>query len=64
MNLKNGLNFNYIWGMFMVVFYLGMFFMFVFTHLFENFNHSIRYIMGAMFLFLGIFRIISIWQRR
>jgi len=64
MNFKNGLNFNFIWGLFMVVFYLGMSFMFVFTNLFENFNQTIRIIMGAMFLILGLVRVISIWQRR
>ena len=64
MNMKNGLNFNYIWGIFMVVFYLVMFVLFVFTPTFDHFNQTIRLILGVMFLILGVARIISLWQRR
>lgn len=64
MNFKNGLNFNSIWGLFMVVIYLGMFVMFVFTTMFDHFNQTIRFVMGGMFLILGLVRVISIWQRR
>ena len=49
---------TYIFGLFMVVVYIAMAFMVVFTPLFErSFSPPVRYGIGIFFLLYGIFRI-------
>lgn len=63
MTLKdNKLNFKLMWGVFMVVIYLGMAFLFVFTNLFANISLTFRIIFGVIFFIYGVFRAWTIWK--
>ena len=62
MALKDKLNFRFIWGLLMVVIYLGMFILLVFTNVFVNISSTIRIIIGAFFLVYAAFRSYSLWQ--
>ena len=47
----------YIFGLFMVVFYIAMAGIFAFSPMFEqNFSPLVRYCIGIIFLLYGIFR--------
>ena len=48
----------YAFGIFMLIFYLGMAYIFLFSKVFtENLSPTVRYIMGGIFLVYGIFRL-------
>jgi len=64
MALKKNLSFRLIWGILMVVIYLGMSYLLVFTNLFTQFSLTLRIIFGIVFLLYGIFRGWKIWQDR
>jgi hypothetical protein len=51
-----------MWGVFMVVIYLGMAFLFVFTNLFANISLTFRIIFGVIFFIYGAFRAWTIWK--
>lgn len=47
----------YIFGVFMVLFYVGMAYIMIFSPIFvERISPAIRYGMGALFLVYGVFR--------
>jgi len=56
------LNFKFIWGLCMVVIYLCMFFVLVFTNLFANTSLTMRILLGIIFLIYGVFRGYSVWK--
>jgi len=58
----NKLNFKLVWGVFMVLIYFGMAFLFVFTNLFANISLTFRIIFGVLFFTYGIFRTWTIWK--
>lgn len=64
MALKNKLNFKLIWGLLMIVIYLGMFFLLLFTSMFNSMSLTVRILFGAIFLIYGIFRGYQIWRNR
>lgn len=48
----------YIFGIFMLVFYLGMAYMFLFSRvLAERMSPTVRYVMGGVFLVYGVYRL-------
>ena len=48
----------YIFGIFMLVFYLGMAYMFLFSRvLAERMSPTVRYVMGGVFLLYGVYRL-------
>ena len=48
----------YIFGIFMLVFYLGMAYMFLFSRvLAERMSPTVRYVMGGVFLLYGAYRL-------
>ena len=48
----------YIFGRFMLVFYLGMAYMFLFSRvLAERMSPTVRYVMGGVFLLYGVYRL-------
>ena len=50
----------YIFGIFMLVFYLGMAYMFLFSRvLAERMSPTVRYVMGGVFLLYGVYRPVS-----
>jgi hypothetical protein len=51
-----------IFGIFMVLFYLGLAIIMVFTPVFESLNYILRVIMGILLLLYGIFRGIRAWR--
>ena len=54
------LNPGYIFGIFMIIVYLGMAYLLVFTPLFEqNFSPAFRYSIGIVFLIYVIYRAYS-----
>lgn len=53
---KTPLSFRLIWGILMVIIYVGMFYMLVFTQLFAQYAPVIRYLFGCVFLAYGLFR--------
>ncbi|MCP9611566.1 hypothetical protein [Coprobacter tertius] len=56
-NKQRKWNAGYIFGIFMVLIYLGMAYLLVFTPLFErNFAPVIRYGFGGVFVIYGIYR--------
>lgn len=51
------LNPGYIFGIFMIIVYLGMAYLLVFSPLFEqNFSPAFRYSIGVVFLIYGVYR--------
>ena len=63
-NIKNrtarsrGALMMYIFGIFMLVFYLGMAYMFLFSRvLAERMSPTVRYVMGGVFLLYGVYRL-------
>ncbi|HBL71795.1 MAG TPA: hypothetical protein DD409_02225 [Bacteroidales bacterium] len=65
-NMTNRTNFSFrlVWGLLMVIIYLGMCYMLIFTSLFDTFSPTLRYIFGGIFLLYGVFRAFKIWQNR
>jgi hypothetical protein len=57
------LNFNLIWGAFMVVLFLGMFVLLVFTNYFGGLTFGIRLVLGLVFLVYAFFRGLQIWKQ-
>lgn len=64
MALKEPFNFRLIWGILMVIIYLAMFYMLVFTNLFVNLSQTLRIIFGVIFLLYGLFRGWQVWQNK
>lgn len=62
MSLQDKTNFRLLWGILMVVIYLGMFFLLVFTNMFMNLSLTLRIICGSAFLIYGVFRGFRIWK--
>lgn len=57
-NEKKNNKIAYVFGLFMIVFYITMAYLFVFSGLFkQNFSPLTRYSVGIFFLLYGIFRI-------
>ena len=46
----------YAFGIFMLIFYLGMAYLLLFTTFFSNLYDIVRYIMGVVFAVYGVFR--------
>jgi hypothetical protein len=57
------LNFNLVWGMFMVLIFLGMFYLLVFTGYFSTLAFTVRIILGLVFLLYAVFRGVQLWKR-
>lgn len=48
---------SYVFGIFMILIYLGMAYILMFTPIFESrFSPAVRYIVGALFMIYGLFR--------
>ena len=62
MALNSKPNPRFIWGIFMVLVFMGMSFMLIFTNMFMNLSLPIRILTGVIFLIYGIFRGYSIWK--
>jgi len=62
--MSNRINFSFllVWGILMVIIYMGMCYMLIFTGLFKQFSPTLRYIFGGIFLVYGVFRAYKIWQ--
>ena len=51
------INMKFVWGIFMVMIYLGMAFLLIFTNLFnENMSFPMRIIVGILFFCYTLFR--------
>ena len=58
------LNPGYIFGIFMIIVYLGMAYLLVFTPLFEqNFSPAFRYSIGIVFLRYGVYRQVKAYKK-
>lgn len=64
MPLKDKLNLRLLWGLTMVLIYLGMAFLLIFTNMFVNISLTLRVILGAVFMIYGVFRGYRIWKNR
>ena len=53
------LDFKILWGVVMVFIFMAMFFMLIFTDLFERQLLIVRYFLGIVFLLYAFFRV---WQ--
>lgn len=55
--------FRLVWGVLMVVVYLGMAYLLVFTSLFkETMPSTLRLIFGALFTLYGVYRGYRVWK--
>jgi len=63
MAIKEKLNFKLIWGLLMIFIYLGMFFLLVFTNMF-NMSLIVRVLFGFVFFLYAGFRGYVIWKNR
>ena len=53
----NGINIRLVWGLFMIVIYLGMSFLLIFTNLFnDSLSFNMRMIFGFLFFCYTVFR--------
>jgi len=57
------LNFKLIWGIFMVLIFVGMFYLLVFTTYFSTMSLAFRIILGCIFLIYSIFRSYQLWNQ-
>jgi len=55
------MNWRFIWGVFMVLFYLGMAFILFFSNFFDI-RESFKIIISVLFLIYGLFRGYRMWK--
>ncbi|MDR0830358.1 MAG: hypothetical protein LBN95_09675 [Prevotellaceae bacterium] len=64
MEEKTPLSFRAIFGVIMIIVYIGMAYMMVFTKIFNNLSLPLRIVFAILFAAYGIFRAYRLWKTK